>query len=193
MSESSWPALPLDGWRDTRDTLQMWTQVAGKISLALTPHVNHFWNITFQVTSRGLATPIMTHGDRTFTLTFDFIAHEVVLAVSDGTRDTIPMRPMTVADFYRAMMDTLHRAGLDVRIWTMPVEVPDPIRFELDTTRTPWAGSGGCCSRSRRSFRASVESSSASAARCTSSGAASTWRSRDSRAGVRRNARARTR
>ena len=134
MAEHPWPALPLDSWRDTRDTLQMWTQIAGKICLALTPRVNHFWNIAFHVTSRGLTTPAMPHGDRTFTLSFDFIAHEVVLQVSDGTRDVVPMQPQTVADFYRRLMETLERARLPVRIWTMPVEVPDPIRFDRDTT-----------------------------------------------------------
>ena len=129
-----WPSLPLEPWRDTRDTLQMWTQMAGKICLALTPRVNHFWNITFQITSRGLMTPALPLQGRTFTLTFDFVAHELVVQVSDGRREAIPLRPQTVADFYRSFMETLHRLGIDVRIWTMPVEVPDPIRFELDTT-----------------------------------------------------------
>ena len=129
-----WPSLPLEPWRDTRDTLQMWTQMAGKICLALTPRVNHFWNITFQITSRGLTTPALPLHGRTFTLTFDFVAHELVVQVSDGRREAIPLRPQTVADFYRTLMETLRRAGIDVRIWTMPVEVPDPIRFELDTT-----------------------------------------------------------
>ncbi len=133
MQHPQWPPLPLPQWRDTRDTLQMWMQIAGKICLALTPRVNHFWNITFQITSRGLTTPALTYQDRTFTLTFDFIAHEVVLQLSDGTRETIPMRPQTVADFYAAMMAMLKRAGIEVRIWTMPVEVPNPIRFEQDT------------------------------------------------------------
>jgi hypothetical protein len=134
MAPSSWPALPLDSWRDTRDTLQMWTQVAGKVCLALTPRVNHFWNIAFRITPRGLETHTMSHGARALTLTFDFLSDEVVLQVSDGTRDAIPMRPQTVADFYAALMAMLRRAGIDVRIWTMPVEVVGPIRFEQDTT-----------------------------------------------------------
>ena len=134
MTERTWPSLPLDSWRDTRDTLQMWTQIVGKICLALTPRVNHFWNIALQITPRGLMTPALPYGDRTFTLTFDFVAHELVIQISDGTREVLPLRPQTVADFYRALMDTLHRLGIDVRIWTMPVEVPEPIRFEQDTT-----------------------------------------------------------
>lgn len=130
---TSWPELPLDGWRDTRDTLHMWTQIAGKICLARTPLVNHFWNIAMQITARGLTTPAMTEGDQTFTLTFDFVAHELVLQGSDGRRDTVALRPQTVAAFYAAVMDMLARAGLGVRIWPMPVEVPDPIRFDRDT------------------------------------------------------------
>ena len=133
MTNPHWPSLPLDQWRDTRDTLQMWTQVAGKIALALTPPVNHFWNIALQVTPRGLATPPLSAGARTFTMTFDFVAHQLEVLFSDGTREAIPLRPQTVAEFYRTVTATLHRLGVDVRIWTMPVEVPDPIRFEQDT------------------------------------------------------------
>ncbi len=129
-----WPALPLDDWRDTRDTLQMWMQIAGKICLALTPRVNHFWNIALQITPRGLSTLPMRTGDRTCTLTFDFVSHEMVLLLSDGTRDAIPLRPQTVADFYRASMEMMQRHGIGVKIWPMPVEVPEPIRFERDTT-----------------------------------------------------------
>lgn len=130
----SWPPLPLEPWRDTRDTLQMWMQMAGKICLALTPRVNHFWNITFQITPRGLMTPPLRHGGRTFTMTFDFLAHELAIDTSDGARRTIPLRPQTVADFYRSLMATLRELDLETRIWTMPVEFPNPIRFEQDVT-----------------------------------------------------------
>ena len=134
MTHPTWPSLPLEDWRATRDTLQMWTQIAGKIALALTPRVNHFWNIAMQITPRGLATPPLPFGDRVFTMTFDFVAHELVIQLSDGVRDAIPLRPQTVAEFYRTTLDTLRRLGVEVRIWPMPVEVPDPIRFEEDTT-----------------------------------------------------------
>jgi hypothetical protein len=134
MTTQSWPALPLDEWRDTRDTLHMWTQMVGKICLALTPPVNHFWNIALQVTARGLMTPPLPFDSRTFTMTFDFVAHELAIVFSDGTREGIPLRAQTVADFYRTLNETLHRRGVDVRIWTKPVEVPEPIRFEQDTT-----------------------------------------------------------
>jgi hypothetical protein len=134
MTEAKWPELPLDAWRDTRDTLQMWTQIAGKICLASTPRVNHFWNIALQIVPRGLATPPMRAGERTFTLTFDFVSHELVLLMSDGTRDAVPLRPQTVAAFYAAVMELLERHAIPVKIWPMPVEVPEPIRFEQDTT-----------------------------------------------------------
>lgn len=133
MPHSRWPDLPLLPWQDTRDTLQLWTQIAGKICLALTPRVNHFWNIAMQVTPRGLATPPMSHGSRTFALTFDLVDHEAVLQIADGSRDAIPLRPQTVAEFYAAMMSMLRRHDIDVRIWTMPVELPSPIRFDQDT------------------------------------------------------------
>jgi hypothetical protein len=134
MTHASWPALPLADWRDTRDTLQMWTQIAGKICLALTPRVNHFWNIALQIGPRGLVTPPLPFRDRTFTLTFDFVAHELVIQISDGRRDAIALRPRTVADFYAALMSALRGLDIDVRIWPMPVEVPDPIRFDRDET-----------------------------------------------------------
>jgi hypothetical protein len=130
----SWPPLPLESWRDTRDTLQMWMQIAGKICLALTPRVNHFWNIAFQISPRGVMTPPMPHGARFFTMTFDFLAHELAIETSDGARRAIPLRPQTVADFYWTLTETLREMNLETRIWTMPVEVPDPIRFEQDVT-----------------------------------------------------------
>ncbi len=110
----------------------MWTQIAGKVCLALTPRVNHFWNVTFHMTSRGLMSPPLSYHGRTFTMTFDFLDHALVIDTSDGRREAIPMRPESVADFYERFMATLHRLDIDVRIWTMPVEFPEPIRFEQD-------------------------------------------------------------
>jgi hypothetical protein len=133
-----WPALPLATWRNTRDTLHMWTQIAGKISLALTPRVNHFWNIALQVTPRGLQTPTLACGARTFTLLFDFIAHELVVAVADGERRTVPLAPQTVADFYAGVMGALAELGIDVRIWTMPSEIEGAVPFEQDRTHAQY-------------------------------------------------------
>ena len=132
-TRSTWPALPLDGWRDTYATLHMWMQIVGKICLALTPPTNHFWNIAFRVTSRGLITPTMKSGTLTLTMTFDFLDHELVLQVSDGRVERVAFTPISVADFHAAVMTALDRLGIHVRIWTMPVELPDPTRFENDT------------------------------------------------------------
>ena len=134
-----WPELPLECWRDTCATLHMWTQIVGKVCLALTPRVNHFWNIAFQVSSRGLTTPPMPCDDqRTLNMTFDFLDHELVAKCSDGGSRSIPLAPRPVAVFYQDTLRMLHEMGIDVRIWTMPVEVPDPIRFELDTTHASY-------------------------------------------------------
>jgi hypothetical protein len=134
MKTEPWPELPLELWRDTYATLHMWTQIVGKVCLALTPRVNHFWNIAFLVTSRGIATPVMPLGDgRTLNMTFDFIGHELVARCSDGGARSIPLSARSVAVFYRDTMQMLNELGVAVKISTLPVEVPNPIRFELDT------------------------------------------------------------
>ena len=130
---TEWPPLPLDRWRDTYATLHMWTQIAGKICLALTPRMNHFWNIAFRVTPRGLETPVLTSGDRTFGMIFDLVEHRLRIERSDGATRAIALEPRTVAEFYRLLMETLRELGIEARIWTMPVEIPDPIRFTEDT------------------------------------------------------------
>ena len=112
----------------------MWMQVVGKLTIATTPLENHWWNSAFHYTARGLATRPMRCGDRTFTAHFDFLAHELCLECSDGGGEAIAMEPMTVADFYARVMNALEHLGCPIPIWTMPVEVPDPIAFEKDTT-----------------------------------------------------------
>ena len=129
---ADWPPLPLGAWRDTYATLHMWMQIVGKVCLALTPLTNHFWNIAFHFTPRGLTTLPMCAGDGTFTMVFDFTDHELKITHSSGRAERIPLEPRTVADFYRLVMDALARLGVHVRIWSMPVEIPDPIRFEDD-------------------------------------------------------------
>jgi Family of unknown function (DUF5996) len=127
-----WPALPLSSWNDTRATLHMWTQMVGKVRLALTPLVNHWWNVPLYVNSRGLTTSQMPYGDRALELWFDFIDHQLVLLASDGLRKTLPLATRSVADFYLQFMDMLRSAGFDVKIWKMPAEIPDPIPFDQD-------------------------------------------------------------
>ena len=128
----SWPALPLQSWKDTCATLHMWTQIVGKVRLALTPKVNHWWNVPLYVSSRGLTTSPIPHGARVFEIEFDFVEHKLCIRVSDGKTRQLPLRPEPVADFYREFMDTLRALGLDVEIWKMPVEIPEPIAFDED-------------------------------------------------------------
>jgi Family of unknown function (DUF5996) len=130
--DERWPALPYEAWKDTYATLHMWTQIVGKIALALAPPLNHSWAVALQLTSRGLTTRRLDHDDRSFTMEFDFIDHELVIRASDGSHRTIRLMPRTVADFYAELMDVLREMGLEVKIWSMPVEIPTPIRFEQD-------------------------------------------------------------
>jgi Family of unknown function (DUF5996) len=129
----TWPALPFDEWKDTCATLQLWMQVVGKIRLAKAPMTNHWWQVPLYVTCRGLTTsPIPHEGGPSFQIDFDFIDHRLRIEVSDGRSVSVPLEPCAVADFYRGIMDRLKALGLEVRIWTMPVEIPDPIAFERD-------------------------------------------------------------
>jgi hypothetical protein len=128
-----WPALPLEQWDQTKDTLHMWTQVVGKVRLASAPLVNHWWNVVLYVSARGLTTSAMPHGKRVFEIEFDFIDHRLVIRTGEGQTRSIPLYPRSVADFYAEVMKTLDELDLSVRIWTMPVEVPDPVPFEKDT------------------------------------------------------------
>jgi len=127
-----WPGLPFDEWRDSCATLHLWMQIIGKIRLAQAPLINHWWQVPLYVTSRGLTTSPMPHGERTFQVDFDFIDHRLVIAGSDGATDGFALRPQPVADFYKEVMRQLHAMRLDVQIWTTPVEIPDPIPFEQD-------------------------------------------------------------
>src|SRR5712692_8678545 len=127
-----WPALPLSSWKDAYATLHMWTQIVGKVRLSLTPVVNHWWNVPLYVTARGLTTSRIPYGERSFEVWFDFIRHQLVLETSDGVLIALPLIPRSVADFYREFMKTLRSAGIEVKIWRMPVEIPDPIPFDQD-------------------------------------------------------------
>ena len=113
-------------------TLQLWMQIVGKIRLALMPPINHCWGVTLYPTVRGVTTSPMPYGNRTLQIDFDFVDHVLVVEASGGGRKTIPLKPMTVATFYRQVMDAFESLGTPVRIWPMPVEVADPIRFEKD-------------------------------------------------------------
>jgi hypothetical protein len=133
MSKNFLPELPLAAWQETQTTLHMWTQIVGKIANARTPLVNHFWNSTLRVTPRGLTTLPLGDGGDTFTMEFDFIAHELVIKCESGETRSVKLKPQTVADFYAAVMSTLGELKVDTKIWTMPVELENPIRFTEDT------------------------------------------------------------
>jgi hypothetical protein len=127
-----WPELPLAEWKETYETLHMWTQIVGKIRLTLTPLQNHWWNCTLYLTPRGLTTSAIPYKDRHFRIDFDFIAHLLVIETADGSTKTIALRPRSVADFYQETMSALASLGMPVTIWTTPVEVQDRTPFEKD-------------------------------------------------------------
>jgi len=127
-----WPDLPLAEWEDTRATLHMWTQIVGKTRLALAPMVNHWWQIPLYVSARGLTTTRMPYGEGGFSVDFDFVDHRLVMEADHGGRWTTELAPRSVADFYADYMDGLGSLGIDLRIWTRPVEVMEPIPFEDD-------------------------------------------------------------
>jgi uncharacterized protein DUF5996 len=129
---NQWPELPLAEWKDTYDTLHRWTQIVGKIRLALTPLENHWWNTTLYVTPRGLTTSAMSYDGRLFKIDFDFIAHLLLIEATDGPIKTISLRPCSVSEFYQETMAALRSLGIPVTIWTTPVEVPDRTPFEED-------------------------------------------------------------
>jgi hypothetical protein len=139
MSENSpWPELPLAAWSDTCDTLQLWTQIIGKVRIALTPLVNHWWNATLFVTARGLAAPAMPYAGGTFDIIFDFASHRLVIETSDCRGESFALEPMAVADFYDRFMARLRGLGIDVHIWTMPGEIENAIPFERDRTHAQY-------------------------------------------------------
>jgi hypothetical protein len=126
----------------------MWTQIIGKIRLKLAPPVNHWWHVAFYLTSRGFTTSPIPFGDRTFDVTFDFIDHVLVIQTSDERKELVSLRPRPVADFYHEVMAALGRLAIDVKIWTKPSEVADPIRFEDDRQHASYdAASANRCWR----------------------------------------------
>jgi hypothetical protein len=129
----SWPALPLEAWQDTRDTVHMWTQVVGKVRLALSPLINHWWEVPFYISARGLTTSAIPYNRGVFEAEFDFLDHNLVIRTSEGSSKTIRLAPRSVADFYQEFMSALGSLGIEVKIWHMPVEVPNPIAFDQDT------------------------------------------------------------
>jgi len=131
-NSEAWPALPLEEWKPTYHNLHMWTQIVGKVRLALTPLVNHWWNVPLYISARGLTTSPIPYGKDVFEIQFDFIDHKLLIDRCDGLRETLALEPRTVADFYSEFMSTLRSFGVDVAIYAKPVEVPDPVPFADD-------------------------------------------------------------
>jgi uncharacterized protein DUF5996 len=132
-TQSSWPELPLNAWQDTYHTLHMWTQVVGKVRLALSPRTNHWWEVPLYVNSRGLTTSPIPYGAGVFEVQFDFIRHQLTIHTSWGSTKTLALVPRSVADFYAEFMSALRSLGISTKIWTTPCEQPNPIPFERDT------------------------------------------------------------
>jgi len=130
--QNIWPELNWADWSATGDTLHRFTQIAGKVRMALTPLVNHWWNVTLYVTPRGLTTSLIPHRPVSFAASFDFIDHVLRIEASDGRSERIALSAVPVAEFYTQFMAALHRLGIDVHIWTMPCEIADAIAFDKD-------------------------------------------------------------
>src|SRR5258707_13737036 len=116
MTDDLRPALPYEAWKDPFDTLHMWSQMVGKVALALAPPENHGWGIALHLSERGMATRLLPHGERAFSLEFDFIEHRLVIAATDGRVRTLKLEPRTVAGFYRDFVATPPGIGLALTV-----------------------------------------------------------------------------
>jgi hypothetical protein len=130
--ESSWPNLPLEAWQDTYATLHLWTQIVGKVRLALSPRMNHWWEVPLYVNSRGLTTSAIPYRGGSFEIQFDFVDQQLRIQTSWGTPQTMVLEPLSVADFYAAFTAALQKLDIQVKIWATPVEVPNPVPFDQD-------------------------------------------------------------
>ncbi|HLG78017.1 MAG TPA: DUF5996 family protein [Ktedonobacteraceae bacterium] len=132
-SMERWPALPFHEWKETSETLHMWTQVVGKVRMSLSPHINHWWQVPLYVTARGLTTSLIPyHYQRAFEVQFDLTDHNLLILSSDGRSKILPLMPQSVAEFYEEFMTALRTLGIEVTIDTLPAEVQNPIRCDVD-------------------------------------------------------------
>lgn len=132
----SWPELSYPAWRDTAQTLQLWTQIVGKVRLALSPWVNHGWHVALYVTARGLGTSPIPWRDGIFEIEFDFIDHRLELRMSDGRKAILALRPQPVADFYARFLELLREMDISITIRDKPSEIPNAIPFSVDRVHT---------------------------------------------------------
>src|SRR5437868_4208763 len=138
VSSSNWPPLVYADWQDTCDTLHMWTQIVGKVRLALAPPVNHWWHVTLYVSARGLTTTAIPCEEGSFEIEFDFIDHVLAIRTCTGETRTVRLEPKSVAAFYAELMAVLAEFRLPVSISTAPQEFTDPIPFDQDTTHASY-------------------------------------------------------
>lgn len=131
--QAGWPELPLESWKDTYATLHMWTQIVGKVRLALSPRTNHWWEVPLYVNAVGLTTSAIPYKQEVFEIEFNFLEHTLTILTCDGPQRVLPLRPQSVAAFYAEFKSALRSLDIDVHIWPMPVEVPNPVRFDRDT------------------------------------------------------------
>lgn len=133
MNSTAWPELPWNSWSDTANTLHMWMQIVGKTRLALTPLQNHWWNVPLYVSARGLSTSAMAYNDDVLDIEFDFLQHELQMRMGSGKNESLALKPRSVAEFYREYLQCLDALGVSVKMWPMPCEIQNPIRFDQDT------------------------------------------------------------
>jgi Family of unknown function (DUF5996) len=135
---SAWPQLTLSTWEGTRDTLHLWTQIVGKVRLALAPMVNHWWQVPLYVSARGLTTSIMPTGRRGLEIQFDFTQHRLDLLTTDGQARSVPLQPGSIADFYAATMAALGELAVEIQMFPVPVELVEAVPFNEDTAERPY-------------------------------------------------------
>ena len=186
----AWPDIPFPPWKETCATLHLWTQIVGKYRLARTPWINHSWHATFYVTSRGLTTSPIPADACSVQFDFDFIDHQLIGTVSDGSLGSVALEPMTVADFHRRFLELTDQLGVRIEFNGKPNEIPDAVPFASDTMHRSYDAEAV-----HRFWRALVQVDRVlkdfrtgflgKAAPCISSGAASIWRSRASRGAAR--------
>jgi hypothetical protein len=136
--DDAWPELPYPAWKGTCATLQLWTQIVGKVRLARTPWLNHSWHVTLYVSARGLTTSPIPFDGRTLEIEFDFVDHVLWLRTGDGHFRQVVLRPQPVAVFYAEVMAALDALGMSVRINQTPSEIPDGIRFSEDNVHASY-------------------------------------------------------
>lgn len=133
MTDHGWPELPDEPFADTREVLHMWTQVVGKVKLALCPYLNEWWEVALHPTARGLSSGLVPHGEESFEMEFDFVAHRLAIRTAAGEERSVALEPRSVADFHAETMAALGSLGIEPKISTVPAELADPVPFERDT------------------------------------------------------------